>query len=882
MEVPQERNINSGWTFVGPSSSPLLNAGALYNGIGRVDRIVFHPSNSNIIFLCTPAGGLWNTLNGGTTWNNLTDYLPSIGISGFVISYANTSDMYLLTGDGDSNTPTGFVNNIGYLRPSIGVLKSTDGGVSWHETGAFPNVTGPYVGYELIQSPEDPDLLLAATSNGIYRTTNGGDTWVRELSLKTYDIEFKPGAATRVYASVDGDFWISTNSGDSWTSNSTYDVNPNTCGSNGGGRIEIAVAPSNSGKVYLLAGPATGNGVFCGLWLSTDSGASFTLQSNTPNVLGTSDSGVDTSDQSNYDLAIAVRPTLSTSIVVGGCTVWRSTDGGGSWTHATSYKETGSFPYIHPDIHDLAFNPVNNWLYAVSDGGFFRSEDYGVTWADLSPNIETSQLYHMAGWSGNINKLMGGFQDNGVKYRKTNSSAFNHIQGGDGFDVVFNPLTGQPAFTTVNDTYTVFTNDGQGSNSYYLNQGYYFQTLAIHNVHPDTALIGSYDIFKTTNGGSNWYDKGASGSWALTSCPSNSSRFYAAGGVDFQNGSGSLYFSNDIGETWTAKSGNSGFPSSSNWVKITDIAVRPTASSTVWACFGGFDDGYKVVTSNNTGDTWTNMSANLPNVPVNCLAIDSDNGAYAGTDIGVFYRGPSMSNWMPWSNGLPNCPVTELVIFDDGVNKRIRAATFGRGVWQSNPAATCDAAVVVTGNMEGVRHFEASNSISSSSAFVEGGIGTFVSFKSGNYITLSEGFNVVDDSEFLGFISPCGEGGIPGFQGDETEFGATLNKSNAHPSLVVLRRAWDQEDGVPYGALGDVEVVGGALRLEYDIHIPGDIQISLVGDQAQNTFMEFYSGKVSSGWHTLQADISSLPKGHYFLLLTYADKLAHFQELELK
>ena len=106
-----ERNINSGWNFVGPSTTPLQNPSALYNGIGRVDRIVFHPSNPNIIFIGTPAGGLWSTIDGGSTWNNLTDNLPSIGISGFVITPSNTSIMYLLTGDGDSNIG-GFVEDV--------------------------------------------------------------------------------------------------------------------------------------------------------------------------------------------------------------------------------------------------------------------------------------------------------------------------------------------------------------------------------------------------------------------------------------------------------------------------------------------------------------------------------------------------------------------------------------------------------------------------------------------------------------------------------------------------------------------------------------------------------------------------------------------------
>ena len=875
MEQPKERNINSGWTFMGPSSSPLQNSSALYNGIGRVDRITFHPTNQNIIFIGTPAGGLWGTLDGGATWNNLTDNLPSIGISGIVITPSNTSIMYLLTGDGDSNIG-GFVSDFGYMRQSIGVLKSTDGGVSWHQTGSFPGVSGTFVGFKLVQSPSDPNILLAGTSDGLYRTTNGGDSWVKELNLTTYDIEFKHGDATRVYASVNGDFWLSTDSGNTWTSNSTYDVNPNTCGTNNGGRIQIAVAPTNSPKVYLLSGPVTGNGSFCGLWLSTDSGLTFTLQSTTPNVFGTNDNGGDNVDQSGYDIAIACRSDLSTTIAVAGCTVWRSTNGGVNWTHSTSYNEDGNFPYIHPDVHDLAYNPLNHWLYAATDGGFYRSQDHGVTWTDLSPNIESSQFYHMRGWDGNANKLMGGLQDNGVKYRMANSTAFVHIDGADGFDVVFNPDTGEPGYSTINQSVLKYSGDGSGS-TVITPGGYsaFFKTIAVHNTDPDIVLVGTSDILKTTTGGAPWTDTEAAGGWSLTSCPSNSTRFYAAGGNTYQNGSGSLYFSGNTGDSWTVKSGNPGFPDPADWVKITDVTVRPNNSSYVWACFGGFDAGIKVVMSTNTGDTWTNLSFNLPNVPINCLAIDNDNGAYAGTDIGVFYLGPTVSQWMPWSNGLPNVPVTDLYIYDDGTIKRIRAATFGRGVWQSSLAETCDAAVIVTGGLEGIRHYEASTSISSSSV-VQGGIGTFVSFKSGDYITLTENFRVVDDSEFLGFISPCGQGGIPSVTGNDP-----LNRADPNSSIILLRRMWNPQTGLPYGSIDKIDIRNETASIEFSMRAAGNIEI-VAAKHIQDKLASLHTGSLKEGKHAIEVDISKLTKEFYYLLFFYEGKLAHFQEMDIR
>ena len=293
---PDTRNINSSWIFAGPSSSPLGNPSALYNGVGRVDRIAFHPSDVNTIYIGTPAGGLWKTTNDGTSWTNLTDHLPSLGISGIVVSHANANTIYILTGDGDSNTG-GFVEEFGYMRESVGVLKSTDGGLSWALTGTFPDVVGQYTGYRLTQSPTNANVLLATTTDGLYRTTNGGTSWTQVRAGKHYDVVFKPGSSTKVYATDPGDFIYSDDGGATWETDATFDVA--LCGT---GRVEIAVAPSNTPKVYLLAAPA-GTGTFCGLYLSTNSGASFVRQSNTPNVLGSADDGLDNDDQSSYDLA---------------------------------------------------------------------------------------------------------------------------------------------------------------------------------------------------------------------------------------------------------------------------------------------------------------------------------------------------------------------------------------------------------------------------------------------------------------------------------------------------------------------------------------------------------------------------------------------------
>lgn len=254
----------SGWNAFGPTTVTRYGAG--YNsGYGRVNCIAFHPSNANYLLIGTPQGGIWKSFNNGTSWFSLTDNLPSNGIGGLVWDRTNVNVIYALTGDADASG-SGFVSSYGYNIPSLGVFKSTDGGTTWGTTGPFPNVTGNFYGYKLIQHPTNANILFAATTAGIFETTDGGDTWVRQVIGNFTDIEFKPGNPTIMYAaqlSSTSPFWRSTNSGDTWTNSGFTNVPFNS------NRIAIGVSNNQPNYIYLLAGPSTGSGMYVGLFRST-------------------------------------------------------------------------------------------------------------------------------------------------------------------------------------------------------------------------------------------------------------------------------------------------------------------------------------------------------------------------------------------------------------------------------------------------------------------------------------------------------------------------------------------------------------------------------------------------------------------------------------
>ena len=734
-EKEESRSSMGNWGWLGPFSSTAQT-------VGRVDRIAFHPTNANIIYAGGPSGGLWKTTNGGSTWFALTDFLPSIGIGGIVVDHTNPNTIYILTGDGDGS-PGGFVSAMGYNRSSEGVFKSYDGGTTWEKTGPLP-VTGEYFGYDLIQNPNYYGVLLAATSNGLFKTLNSGASWFEILPGRVCDIKYRPGSSDGVYAALwGGDIRYSTNGGSSWTASSFFPAL-----STDAERTEIAVSNSSQNTAWALIGPATGEGIFEGLYLTINGGETWAQVLETPNILGGAADGSGDGDQAWYDHALAVSHTNSIHVITGGIRVWRTT------------SAPSSMDYIggtHADIHDLAFNPVDNKLWAGTDGGLYSSTDLGTNWTFHSSNgLMTTQIYHMSGTTVDNNRVIIGTQDNGVQIRQNNNSQFTYFVGGDGFDSRFDPGSSSSGIISSNRSVLRFWNSGSNTSSNIAPSDDWFPTVEVHQSNSDIKFVGGEDVHRTNDNGSSWTNLGASGSWTMETCPSNHNRIYTAGGTTYGTSSGEVYRSDNLGDTWTTISNNVGFPSGN--LKITDIGVNPTNSNIVWVSVGGFSDGNKVFYSSNAGGSWTNLSGTLPNIPINCIVVSNLNLAYIGTDLGVYYRSIILSDWMPFYNGLPNVPVTNLHL-NPAIN-RIRASTFGRGVWESDLYSNCATGIGLNLQIWGRRLYEASSYITITSDITRGE-NSQVTLKAGNYIRFLPGFSMTPGSSVRAYLASCGAQGIP-------------------------------------------------------------------------------------------------------------------------
>ncbi|GIV26966.1 MAG: glycosyl hydrolase [Bacteroidia bacterium] len=659
--IPTATTAN--WTPLGPFGDPVGS------NAGRMICVRFHPSNPNKIYVGTAAGGMWMSNDGGNTWTTTTDNLGSLGVSDIAIDPTNPNIIYIATGDYDAGDTY-----------SIGVYKSTDGGLTWNPTGLVYTTNQQRRIGRLLINPLNPTTVFAFTSGGIYRTRNGGSTWTLVQSGNFKDGEYKPNDTTIIYGVTSSGFYRSTNGGNSFTSISYGAVGSII-------RLSIAVTPANPNYVYLLA--SKNDYGYGGVYRSTSSGATGTwsVMSTTPNIFDWSTNGSGTGGQGWYDIAIGVSPTNPNEIVCGGVNSWKSTNGGASWTLFTHWYGGGGKPYVHADLHDVQYTSSNT-IYLVTDGGLFRTTNGGTSFTAINGLMNIAQIYKLGLSATSSSLIVTGHQDNGTN--KWNGTTWSEIYGGDGAD----------CFISWNNNNTIVASYVYGDFQRSTNGGGSWTSIAPstsesaawvapiiqHPSNPNMFLCGYENVWLSTNQGTSWTKPGNVGSGTgeilgVKIAPSNTNVIYA-----FRTNA--LYRTANGGVSWTNIS--SGLPVGS--AAITDIAIDNTNENNIYVTFSGYSSGNKVFHSTNGGASWTNYSSGLPNIPVNCIVYtkNSSDAIYVGTDVGVYYREITMSSWLPYSQGLPNVIVSDMEI--DYLSNKLRAATYGRGVWEtdlySNPSAT--------------------------------------------------------------------------------------------------------------------------------------------------------------------------------------------------
>jgi len=647
------------WTQVGPSNVPLEGSGRK-RGIGRLNSIVFHPTDSNTLYVGAPAGGFWKSINSGQTWTTSTDFLTNLGVSDIAIHPTNTDTIFIVTGDRDGGDTYAY-----------GVMKSIDGGVSWLTTGLSFNITSSYKGNRILIDPNNPDIIIVATSDGAYRSNDGGDNFVHTFQNENLtSMEFHVTNSNIIYAGSKGNTTVfkSTDNGINWSQSGTGLPSTNDVS-----RACISVTAANSDVIYALFG--NNNNGYYGLYKSSDQGNSWVLQSNSPNLLGWSTNGSDNGGQAWYDLALTVSPTDENIVFVGGVNCWKSIDGGLNWNLNTHWYGGGGANYMHADEHMLQYNNLDNKIYSANDGGLYVSDDDGNNWSDISDGLQISQFYRFGVSQTVQNLVIGGTQDNGT-FLKDNLN-WSAVIGGDGMECIIDYTDANIMYGSV--YYGDISKSTNGGNSFSsiapASNGAWVTPYILDRNNPQIIYIGYKELYKSDDGGNSWS--------IITNNETNGGKIDQL--VVSKSNPDLIYFSDnanifktiDGGLSWSNVTGI--LPNKT----ITSIAINPTNEDRVWLTFSGYTNNEKVYFSDNGGNTWSNISGTLPNVPANCIVLnelDSLETLYIGTDLGVFIKDSTINDWNNYNYGsLPNVIVNELEI--QYPSNKLLAATFGRGLW---------------------------------------------------------------------------------------------------------------------------------------------------------------------------------------------------------
>jgi PKD repeat protein len=658
-----EMKSDQPWEPYGPTSW----SGFGWNpGLGRVNASYVDPNDPEHLYVATPSGGLWESTDNGNSWTALTDTLVAIGGSAIAVDPNNTDLIYLATGDGN-----------GADTYSFGVIKSEDGGETWTPTNLAFEVNQFIRCTDMVMDPNDSQKLYVSSSEGLYVTDDGGETWSQPLDAFVRDVAIHPTNSDIIYVSGTR-FYKSTDGGESFDNITSGLPSPSAVN-----RMEMAVTPANDELVYLIAGDGDDSG-FHGFYRSTNEGDSFQLMSNSPNLLGYSETGSSSGGQSWYDLAIAASPVDEDRVFVGGINVWETTNGGSSWNIKSHWVYPSNIGYTHADIHSLDF--FGNTLYCGSDGGIFRSSNNGNTWEDLSEGLQITQFYEISLSATDVDRILTGTQDNGTNLF-TADEGFVHLLGADGTGAAID-------YTNDNILYASFQGGAWQRST---NGGFSFDDLTgvipesgswetPFEIHPNdpSILFAAYEnVWKYENG-----------SWTAISDFSFNTTLRTMRvapsdpDVIMVGTLSTLYRTEDGGDTWDIVS--AGFPGPS----ISAIEIDPNNSDRIWVGFSGYSEGNKIYYSEDGGESWENRSYNLPNVPVNCVHYlnGSEDELYVGNDIGVFYNFGSLETWNPFDEGLPNVIVNQIAFHYP--TQKIVLATYGRGIWTNDFINTTELAPV--------------------------------------------------------------------------------------------------------------------------------------------------------------------------------------------
>ncbi len=658
---------------------------------GRITDLAIHYNNPSTIYVGAASGGIFKTTDNGFSWQHIFTDAPVISIGALAIDHSDQNILYAGTGEANSSSQS-FIGN--------GIYKTTDAGQTWEHIGLEQSA---YIGRILIDHSDSERVFVAACgtlftpneTRGIYRSINGGADWERILfvtdSTAAIDIVQHPTEADILYAAM----WERRRG---LTYRRSHGASSGIYKSVDGGDSWTLLTnglPGGSQKGRIGLAIAQNNPDILYAFIDRLVGSS-----NIASVYKTINGGqswVQTNDGILSDMnrnfgwyfgQIRVDPQNDDRIYVLGVELFRSENGGNSYTELAGY---GNIDEIYVDQHAMYIHPITGQIVHGNDGGLYRSNNYGNSWSKIN-NLPLTQFYAIEVDYLNPQRIYGGTQDNNTIRTWTGAlNDWDRILGGDGFYCLVDYTNSNIIFAEY-QWGQLFRSLNGGNNFNYIAGAWsddrtnWSSPYVMHPEDPQILYFGTYRIWKTTNRGSNW--TAVSGdlthNLALSGFSTISTMAISSLNPNY------ILAGSDDGRVHISTSGGFGWTDISEGLPlrwITRVAFDPFDINTIYVTVSGFrwDEAHPYVfRSTDLGQNWEPISSNLPELPVNVIVADpgQEGRLIVGTDAGIFYTDNNGENWGSLMHGLPNVPVTDLKIHQP--TRTLVAGTYGCSAYRLN------------------------------------------------------------------------------------------------------------------------------------------------------------------------------------------------------
>ena len=679
---------------------------------GRVIGFAVDPKNPAKYFVAVASGGVWKTINAGTTWTPVFDNEGSYSIGAIVLDPKNPLVVWVGTGENNSQRSVSYGN---------GVYKSEDGGRSWKNVGLK---TSEHIGRIAID-PKDSNIVYVASQGplwgpggerGLFKTTDGGKTWKNILNISentgVTDVVIDPNDPNTIYCASyqrRRHMWTLINGGPESAIYKSTDAGATWNKLRAGlptvelGRIGLAISPVDSNVIYATVEAADRKG---GIFRSSDRGGSWERRNEFDST-------------AMYYARVVADPKDVDRIYVMNVFLMVSDDGGRTLRRLGEKSK-------HVDNHEIWIDPDNTDHYLVGcDGGVYESFDRGTNW-DFKSNLPVPQFYDIAAdnskWFYNV---YGGTQDNfsfgGPARTRSASGIVNSdwfvTNGGDGFRSQVDPEDPNTIYASLQHGVIVRFDKRTGERIGIQPQPgpkddpprWNWDTPFIISPHLHTRLYMASDkLYRSDDRGDSWTTISGQLSrnldrdklpvmgriWGIDAVAKNASTAFfgnASAVAESQKKEGLLYVGTDDGVLNISDDGGKNwrrlekFPGVADMAYVSRVITSNHDANTAYVSFDNHQNAdFKpyLLKTTDAGRTWISLSSNLPkNGPVWAIAEDyvNPNLLFVGTEFGLYFSIDGGQKWIQLKGGLPTIAVRDLVIQKQ--ENDLVVGTFGRGIY---------------------------------------------------------------------------------------------------------------------------------------------------------------------------------------------------------